>query len=58
VIVVQRTQERRNNLLKELPFKHRMFWLASETGYKADIGAEIFKTPRDFAERSYGLLNV
>lgn len=55
VIVIQRTEERRENLLKACLFKHRMFWFASEDAYKADIGGEIFKTPRDFQDKSYSL---
>jgi hypothetical protein len=58
VIVVQRTDERRENLLKQLnkEYNHRMFWLASEKAYKFGIGGAIFATPKDHAERSYGFL--
>jgi hypothetical protein len=44
VIVVQRTDERRKNLLKQLStqFNHRTFWLATEPGYKENIGGAIF----------------
>jgi hypothetical protein len=60
VIVIQRTEERRNYLLRELngSLNHRMFWLASETGYKTDIGEEIFKTPKDYPEKSYSLRSI
>ena len=57
VIVVQRTEERRENLLKELnkQFNHRTFWLTDEISYKQNIG-EIFKTPRDFQAAAYSFL--
>ena len=60
VIVIQRNQERRANLLKALALKHahRMFWLTTEDLYKSDIGGEIFKTPRDFETMSYSFRSV
>jgi len=55
VIIVQRNEERRANLLRALAGKypHRMFWLTTEDLYKKDIGAEIFKTPKDFDSACY-----
>jgi hypothetical protein len=57
VIVVQRTDERVENLLKamETDLKHRMFWLTSED---EDISNYVFRTPRDYKERAYGFLNA
>jgi len=45
VIVVQRTDERHENLLKQLnkEYNHRMFWLTTEAHYKVSIGADIFR---------------
>lgn len=58
VIVVQRTDERRKNLLTALheKYAHRMFWLTTEKHYKTNggIGGEIFLTPKDHADRAYG----
>jgi len=58
-VIVQRTEERRENLLKELHEKHnhRMFWLTTEPLYKKDIGGEIFATPKDQVQRSYSFLS-
>jgi hypothetical protein len=60
VIVVQRNDTRRQNLLKELEarYKNRMFWLTTEDACKQDIGAEIFKTPKDAEQRSYSFLTL
>jgi len=60
VIVIQRTHERRENLLRQLnkEYNHRMFWLGTEGGYKADIGGEIFKTPKDWEKVGYGFLTT
>lgn len=61
VIVIQRTEERRNNLLNELTasLNHRMFWLASEGAYKADIGGRIFATPKDHtSDNNYSFLEA
>lgn len=60
VIIVQRTDARRQNLLKALQekFSHRMFWLATEPAYKEAIGAEIFLTPKDHSEKTYSFLDV
>jgi Replication-relaxation len=60
VIVVQRTDERRKNLLKQLSaqFNHRTFWLAIEPDYKENIGGAIFKTPKDYETAAYSLLSV
>ena len=57
VIVVQRTDERRENLLKQLnkELNHRMFWLADEKSYKDSIGGQIFKTPKDYQNTAYSL---
>jgi len=58
VIIVQRAQVRRENLLRALSekFPHRMFWLTTEELYKRDIGGPIFATPRDYSDRTYSLL--
>lgn len=60
VIVTQRNDERRENLLKQLnkEFNHRMFWLTTEEDYKRDIGGEVFKTPKDFEKVAYSFLSV
>jgi hypothetical protein len=60
VIVVQRTEERRKNLLKQLntQFNHRTFWLATEADYKENIGGAIFKTPKDYGTAAYSFLSV
>lgn len=58
VIVVQRNDTRRQNLLKALEekYKNRMFWLTTEELYKEHFlknDATIFQTPKDYPERSY-----
>jgi hypothetical protein len=60
VVVVQRTDDRRTNLLQELRlrFNHRMFWLTTEQLYKQDIGASIFRTPKDLDARDYSFLDI
>ncbi len=60
VVVVQRTEDRRNNLLQELRlrFNHRMFWLTTEPLYKQDIGSSIFRTPKDLDARDYSFLDI
>jgi hypothetical protein len=60
VIVVQRTHERRENLLKQLnkELNHRMFWLTTEPEYKYGIGGDIFNTPRDWEKVGYGFSNA
>ena len=60
VIVVQRTDERRKNLLKQLnkQFNHRTFWLVTEADYKENIGGAIFKTPKDYETAAYSFLSV
>jgi len=60
VIIVQRTEARRAGLLTALHgrFPHRMFWLATEDAVHKDIGGEIFKTPKDHADRSYSFLSA
>jgi len=59
-IVIQRTDERRDNLLKAATsqFNHRTFWLTTEPLYKQHVGAEIFKTPKDYEQRSYSFLDI
>jgi hypothetical protein len=59
-IVVQRTDERRENLLKQLnkELNHRMFWLTSEDAYKHDIGNQIFLTPKDHISTAYSFLDI
>jgi hypothetical protein len=51
VIVIQKNEIRRGNLLKELAAKysHRMFWLATEEDRLS------FRTPKDFEETTYSL---
>lgn len=60
VVVVQRTEGRRRNLCNALPekYRHRMFWLTTESLYRQDIGAEIFLTPRDWESVSRGFLTI
>lgn len=60
VIVIQRTHERRENLLKQLnkEYNHRMFWLTTEPGYRYDIGGDIFNTPKDFEKVAYSFLGL
>lgn len=58
VVIVQRTEARRQYLLRELEaiHRHRMFWLSTEQLYKQDIGAAIFLTPRDHETETYSFL--
>ncbi len=60
VIVVQKNEVRRLNLLKEMHGKlpHRMFWLTTESLYRLDIAAPIFKTPKDYADKLYSFLSL
>lgn len=60
VIVVQRTDARRENLLRALRngCDRSIFWLTTEDRYKADIGGHIFATAKDFTERSYSLVDL
>lgn len=60
VIVVQRTDERRENLLRQLnkEYNHRMFWLTTEDAYKEEIGGEIFATPKDWEKVGYSFLTT
>jgi len=59
VIVVQRSDQRREGLLKALEesCSHRMFWLTTEPAYRADIGGAIFLTPKDDAPVQFSFLN-
>jgi len=59
VIVVQRTELRREGLLKVLREKcnHRMFWLTTEAAYRDDIAGAIFKTPKDDTPVPFSFLN-
>lgn len=57
VIVVQRNEERSENLLPLLQ-KHRMFWLTDEPRYKRGVDDYIFRTPKDWTERTYGFLDI
>src|SRR5712692_2362239 len=52
VVIVQHTEAKRDFLLRKATeaHRHRMFWLTTEPLYRQDIGADIFKTPRDFLE--------
>jgi hypothetical protein len=60
VIVVQPTDSRRAGLLRALQdrYRHRMFWLTTEPLYRENIAGDIFKTPKDHAERSYSFLAI
>lgn len=60
VIIVQRTDERRENLLKQLnkELNHRMFWLTDEESYKTNTIGEIFRTPKDFTSKVYGFITA
>jgi hypothetical protein len=60
VIVVQRTEARREGLLKALraKYNHRMFWLTTEASYRENIGGAIFKTPKDDAPTAFSFLTV
>ena len=60
VVVAQRSEERRDNLLEELHlrYNHRLFWLTTEPLSKEDIGASIFKTPKDLKSRAYSFLDL
>ena len=35
-----------------------MFWLTTELLYKEDIGAAIFRTPKDLDSRAYSFLDL
>ena len=58
VIVVQRSDARREGLLTALQgtCNHRMFWLTTESAYRADVGGAIFKTPKDDAPVAFSFL--
>ena len=58
VVVVQRTDGRREGLLKALQKKcsHRMFWVTTEPAYRNDIGGAIFKTPKDDVPVAFSFL--
>jgi len=58
VIVVQRSEARREGLLKALreTCSHRMFWLTTETAYRGGIGGAIFMTPKDDAPVPFSFL--
>ena len=49
VIVVQRTEARRDGLLASLRrmYNHRMFWLTTEAAYRENPEGAIFRTPKD-----------
>jgi hypothetical protein len=59
-IVIQRTDERRDNLLKTLheQFNHRTFWLTTENDYKQANWAHIFKTPKDYEKVAYSFMDL
>ena len=58
VVVVQRTEARREGLLKTLRegYSHRMFWLTTEPAYREGIGGAIFRTPKDDAPVPFSFL--
>ncbi len=53
-------RELADNLLKRLSEKYpyRWIWVTTDDEYRADIGGAIFKTPRDFSQVAYSLLDV
>lgn len=59
VIVVQRSEERRENLLRAMheKYPHRMFWMTTEELYKRNIEGVIFRTPKDFGGMNYSFLS-
>ena len=58
VVVVQRTDARREGLLAALreKYRHRMFWLTTEAAYRENIGGAIFMTPKDDAPVAFSFL--
>lgn len=60
VVVVQRTDARREGLLKALraKYNHRMFWLTTESAYRENIGGAIFKTPKDDGSIAFSFLTL
>jgi len=58
VLVVQRTDARREGLLKALRERHghRMFWLTTESAYREDMGGAIWRTPKDDAPAPFSFL--
>jgi hypothetical protein len=58
VIIVQQTDARREGLRDALRknYPHRMFFLTTEPEYRADIGAAIFRTPKDDAPATFSFL--
>jgi Fe2+ or Zn2+ uptake regulation protein len=60
VIVLQRTDERRRNLCIALQERcgHAMFWITTESLSRANIGGEIFLTPKDHVSAAYGFLTI
>ena len=60
VVVVQRAEERRNNLCRTFleRCRHRVFWLTAEPVYKQSIAGEISLTPKDGHAKAYELSNI
>lgn len=60
VVVIQRTEQRRRNLCNAFQekYRHRMFWLTTESKYREDIGANIFLTPKDGRAKSYAIPHI
>jgi hypothetical protein len=58
VIIVQKSETRKQNLLNAISNFGRMFWLTADTQYKLDIGGEIFKTPKDCDTTDHSFLEI
>ncbi len=60
VVIVQRNDVRRQNLLRELHGKlpYKMFWLTIDPLDKQNIGGEIFRTPADPETGRYSFLSL
>jgi hypothetical protein len=60
VVIVQRTDARREGLLKALRahYNHRMFWLTTESAYRENIGGAIFRTPKDDVSIAFSFLTL
>lgn len=60
VIFIVLSERKRQTMLEKfaVEYPYRMFWFTTVDAFTEDIGGEIFKTPKDYAERSYSFLDL